>query len=121
MPNIKSFKTKEEYLEWYRNYRKKNIEKIRKYKKKYNKIYRKENGYKNEYRSKIKYPEKYHANQLLNYAIKKRRIKRGNCEVCNKKQAQGHHDDYTKPLDVRWLCHLHHAEYHKNNRDLIKE
>jgi hypothetical protein len=33
------------------------------------------------------------------------------CEKCGKK-AQAHHDDYSKPLDVRWLCPVHHAEHH---------
>jgi hypothetical protein len=33
------------------------------------------------------------------------------CEVCGGK-AEAHHDDYSKPLDVRWFCKLHHEEYH---------
>lgn len=26
-----------------------------------------------------------------------------------------HHDDYSKPFNVRWLCPQHHREWHKNN------
>lgn len=39
------------------------------------------------------------------------------CEVCNtENDVQAHHDDYTKPLDVRWLCRKHHNEHHNNNK-----
>jgi hypothetical protein len=35
------------------------------------------------------------------------------CEVCGAESAHRHHDDYDKPLDVRWLCREHHAELHR--------
>jgi hypothetical protein len=40
------------------------------------------------------------------------RIKKQPCEVCGEPKADAHHDDYSKPLDVRWLCRKHHAEWH---------
>lgn len=39
------------------------------------------------------------------------------CEVCGELKVDAHHDDYEKPLDVRWLCKKHHAEHHKNERE----
>jgi len=33
------------------------------------------------------------------------------CEVCGGK-AQKHHDDYSKPLQVRWLCRRDHMKEH---------
>ena len=34
------------------------------------------------------------------------------CEVCGKLKVEGHHPDYNKPLEVIWLCHLHHRRVH---------
>jgi len=35
------------------------------------------------------------------------------CEVCEDRDVQAHHDDYTKPEQVRWLCPHHHRIAHK--------
>ena len=36
------------------------------------------------------------------------------CEVCGTREnIEKHHEDYTKPLKVRWLCRKHHRELHK--------
>jgi hypothetical protein len=34
------------------------------------------------------------------------------CEECGA-IAQKHHDDYRKPLKVRWLCREHHLAHHR--------
>lgn len=33
------------------------------------------------------------------------------CQVCGAK-AEMHHHDYSKPLEVEWLCRLHHLALH---------
>lgn len=40
------------------------------------------------------------------------RLKRQRCEICSKWPADAHHDDYSKPLEVRWLCRSHHRQHH---------
>lgn len=37
------------------------------------------------------------------------------CEVCQAKKVHAHHDDYAKPLEVRWLCDKHHNDWHNEN------
>lgn len=59
-------------------------------------------------------PAKRAAHIAAGNAIRDGKLIRHPCEVCGAK-AQAHHDDYSKPLDVRWLCSTHHAEWHKHN------
>ena len=60
-------------------------------------------------------PLKWAAHCIVNNAIRVGKIQKQTCEKCGKK-AQAHHDDYSKPLQVRWLCSAHHAEHHRNER-----
>jgi hypothetical protein len=56
-----------------------------------------------------RYPEKSAARNAVNNAILAGKMQRGRCEVCGQ-LGQAHHADYSKPLEVRWLCKLHHEE-----------
>lgn len=64
--------------------------------------------------SRQRYPEKNRARSMLHYHLKEGSIQRQPCEICGDMNTQAHHDDYSKPLDVRWLCVTHHAEHHTN-------
>ena len=51
------------------------------------------------------------------------------CEVCGssgrmkdgRRDVQAHHDDYNRPLSVRWLCQKHHHAWHKTNRAVARK
>ena len=59
---------------------------------------------------------KHAARQLTSRAVKQGRLIRKPCEVCQTDiDVHAHHDDYSKPLDVRWLCRHHHQEHHRNH------
>lgn len=60
-------------------------------------------------------PNKYKAQTMVGNAIKSKKLFRMPCEICGSTPAHGHHDDYLKPLNVRWLCPVHHCEWHNIN------
>lgn len=70
------------------------------------------NNYAYKLIQKERYPERIIARQIVSDAIRAGRIVRGKCFVCGSENAQAHHDDYYKPLDVRWLCRKHHRHIH---------
>lgn len=51
-------------------------------------------------------------NRITSNAIKRGRLVRQPCEVCGAERVEAHHDDYSRPYDVRWLCKRHHDEHH---------
>lgn len=59
------------------------------------------------------------------HAVVARSIRSGNlsplpCEVCfDTHDLHAHHDDYLKPLNVRWLCSKHHSQWHRDNGEAL--
>ena len=70
-----------------------------------------------------------YAHVVVANALKRGKLERQPCEVCGMEpgltryrlarrtieyqNVVAHHDDYNKPLEVRWLCKRHHADHHK--------
>lgn len=66
-----------------------------------------------------RYPEQILAGNKFRAAIKAGKIKRQSvCEKCDSNfKVEGHHPDYSKPLEVMWLCkYCHNAEHAKMKR-----
>lgn len=60
--------------------------------------------------------EKALARAKLRYAVATGEVARQPCEICGATKTEGHHADYSKPLEVRWLCKEHHTDLHFPNR-----
>lgn len=63
-------------------------------------------------------PEKRAAHVILGNRIRDGQvIKPDTCQGCGCKPSRlhGHHHDYSKPLDVEWLCPGCHADRHKDD------
>ena len=62
---------------------------------------------------------KTNARKAVLRALQKGTMQRGPCELAGamatrpcRGAVQAHHDDYTQPLAVRWLCRRHHEDIH---------
>jgi predicted DNA-binding protein YlxM (UPF0122 family) len=53
---------------------------------------------------------------MVQIALNNGALTKSPCEQCKLENVEGHHDDYNKPLIVRWLCKEHHFDWHKKNR-----
>ena len=117
------------------NHRQENLERIRKYdrnrpnakeriKKEYEAIKNNKERYKRYLENKNKWGkenrEKRNAHSRVQRAIENGLlIKPSTCQICGKCECeiQGHHHDYSKPLDVVWVCTECHGKLHKKYKD----
>jgi hypothetical protein len=59
--------------------------------------------------------EKAAAEATARQAVRTGQLVREPCLFCEKPTVHAHHHDYTKPLDVTWLCKDHHGLVHRKN------
>lgn len=62
-------------------------------------------------KSRSQNPDKAKAYYTVWNAIRSGKLKQEPCAICGG-PAEAHHEDYSKPLDVVWLCFKHHREVH---------
>ncbi len=56
--------------------------------------------------------DKHKAHGMVAKAIKTGKLKKLPCFICGSEKTEGHHPDYSAPLDVVWLCPAHHKQAH---------
>lgn len=73
-------------------------------------------GYKERMEKDVVFSAQKKAHRMVKKAIEIGSILKKPCEKCGSShKVNAHHDDYRKPLDVRWLCPKHHRQWHKEN------
>lgn len=94
-----------------RRWRKRNPEKARELKR--------NSGHRGYYKTAARkyrtaYPEKTLAhNRVMKAILRGRLIRPSHCSNCKRAcKPEAHHDDYSKPLEVRWLCKTCHMKHH---------
>jgi ribosomal protein S27AE len=61
---------------------------------------------------KERYPEHVLARVVVYRALRSGKLHKDSCELCGDVDVVAHHDDYRKPLNVRWVCRKCHRELH---------
>ena len=62
---------------------------------------------------------KHRARMKANYARRNGKLIPEPCK-CGSDHVEMHHPDYTKPLEIVWICRNCHLELHENERNMAK-
>lgn len=58
-------------------------------------------------------PEKYKAQTAVGNAVRDGKLAKSSCACGESEGVVGHHDDYSQPLDVVWMCRQCHGLEHR--------
>lgn len=70
-------------------------------------------GRKNKAAYRARHRDRHLAHKAVQDAVARGKMLRMPCQVCGDKRSHAHHEDYSKRLEVEWLCQKHHAERHR--------
>lgn len=63
------------------------------------------------------HPDRMKARNAVSSALKGNRLEKRPCAFCGSEEnLEAHHHDYSKPLDVTWLCSACHRRFHALER-----
>lgn len=91
----------------------------RRYKREYVKrpeVRKRINEKKAQYRQRPDVRIKNMARWYTNHEIRAGRLKREPCALCGKPQAEAHHEDYSQPILIVWLCPDCHSNIHNSGQ-----
>jgi len=57
--------------------------------------------------------DKYIARTKVGNALRSKKLVKLPCQICGDDKSEAHHPDYSKPLEVQWVCKFHHTQIHK--------
>lgn len=99
-----------------RYYNPDSLEKIIEYEKlRYKNPERKKKLLEYQRKRRLKFPEKNMSRQKIAKLLASGKINKERCIKCGNINTEAHHKDYSKPLDIIWLCRKHHKEIHNCN------
>lgn len=56
------------------------------------------------------------ARSYANVYLKRGKIKKESCCICGELKTEMHHNDYNKPLEIKWYCKKCHKQFHKTTQ-----
>lgn len=115
---------REANADYYRDYDKKRFKSDPRVSERHKKYQQTEAGKAASERAKKKWkeqnPVKRAVHVITGNAIRNGALIKSGCEVCGTlSNVHAHHDDYGKPLEVRWLCAAHHKQWHEENGEAL--
>ena len=69
-------------------------------------------GKKRKIKKQVSRKKQRSIHSFVQSAVLNKLITKDPCWICGNTKSEAHHEDYKQPLDVIWLCRLHHKQRH---------